>query len=102
MESLALGAGTGTFAKFVTLPLDNAKKRMQVAGQFVGPRGGGMEYTGTVDALVKIFRTEGLRGWFRGTAPSLVKAAPNSAITFAAYEACKKFWLRHRYGVDPS
>lgn len=96
-ESLALGACAGTFAKFVTLPLDNVKKRMQVAGQFAG---GGEHFSHPLGVLCKIWRNEGVRGLFRGTVPSLVKAAPNSAIGFASYEAAKRFFQKRAAGTS--
>lgn len=92
VEALTLGAASGTFAKMATLPLDNVKKRMQIVGQFSTS---GPGYKNGVDALLKVFRKEGAVGLFRGAVPSLVKAAPSSAITFAAYEATKKL-LRNR------
>ncbi len=92
LEVLSLGAFSGTFAKLVTLPLDNIKKRMQITGQFATSR---PLYKNAVDVMVKVFQREGAVGLFRGAVPSLVKAAPSSAITFAAYEATKKF-LRNR------
>lgn len=93
-ESLLLGATSGVLAKFATLPLDNVKKRMQVAGQFAGCNNA--PYKNAADALVKIFNREGITGLFRGTVPNLLKAAPNSAITFAAYEACKRLLLERQ------
>lgn len=89
VDSLAVGACAGTFARFVTLPLDNVKKRMQVAGQFAG---GGEHYSRPLKVLADVWRADGVRGLFRGTIPGLVKAAPNSAIGFASYEAAKRFF----------
>jgi solute carrier family 25 (mitochondrial thiamine pyrophosphate transporter), member 19 len=97
VDSLVIGAATGTFAKLVTLPLDNAKKRMQIQGQLdVGGMPNKPPYTGIADCLAKSYAREGIRGWFRGLSPSLFKAAPNSAITFAAYESAKRFVASHR------
>lgn len=92
-ESLAIGAISGTISKFLTLPLDNAKKLMQVEGQFDSSPNSPMRYRGIAHVLQTVWKKDGLRGWFRGTAPSLVKAAPNSAITFAVYETSKRYLL---------
>lgn len=91
-ESLFVGAMSGTISKFLTLPLDNAKKLMQVEGQFQAVGHGSSQYRGMGHVLQTVWRRDGIRGWFRGTLPSLVKAAPNSAITFAAYEAAKRYF----------
>lgn len=101
LHSMAIGAVTGTTSKLITLPLDNAKKRMQVQGQFwfsqealTDPSK--LRYSGTLDVLRKVFHTEGFKGLYRGVSPSLIKAAPNSAVTFAAYEYAKSFLLARR------
>lgn len=35
---------------------------------------------------MQIYRTEGLRGLYKGSVPSIIKAAPVAAVTFTAYE----------------
>lgn len=90
-ESLFVGAVSGTGSKLLTMPLDNAKKLMQVEGQFQHAGALSSPYRGIGHVLQRVWRKDGFRGWFRGTAPSLVKAAPNSAITFAVYEAAKRY-----------
>lgn len=92
-ESMLLGAASGTASKLLTLPLDNAKKLMQVEAQFPAPGTSRVAYKGIMDVLRSTWQKEGVRGWFRGATPSLVKAAPNSAITFAVYESSKRFSL---------
>jgi solute carrier family 25 thiamine pyrophosphate transporter 19 len=39
-----------------------------------------------VACLGHIYRAEGLAGLWKGSVPSMVKAAPNAAITFTMYE----------------
>ena len=36
--------------------------------------------------LAQIYRTEGVRGLYKGSTPSILKAAPAAAVTFSAYE----------------
>jgi solute carrier family 25 carnitine/acylcarnitine transporter 20/29 len=38
-----------------------------------------------------IYSRDGVRGFFRGTVPSVLKAGPNTAVTFATYELCIRF-----------
>lgn len=98
-ESLAIGAGTGTIAKAVTLPLDNAKKKMQVQGQFSGSESSQRPYTGMSNVLRRVYVREGMRGLFRGLVPSLLKAAPNSAVAFTVYEEARSF-VHRRHDVE--
>lgn len=88
---LYIGATAGTISKIVTLPLDNVKKIMQVQAQFQRPQQ--QPYRGVLHVLQKLWVTDGLSAWFRGTTPSVLKAAPNSAITFAVYEATKSYFV---------
>lgn len=46
-------------------------------------------YTGMVDALCTIERTEGWAGLFSGVTVSVVKAAVASALLFFVYEATR-------------
>ena len=79
-------------AKLVSHPLDVAKKRYQVAGLQRS-----LSYGARVDqklvvmpllkCLAEIQAKEGIQGLWKGTVPSLIKAAPAAAVTFAAYEA---------------
>lgn len=89
LRSVVAGATAGMVAKLATHPLDTVKKRLQVRGMGrAAVYGETREYAGTLDALVRIAREEGvLHGWYKGTVPSLLKAGLGAAITFASYEA---------------
>jgi solute carrier family 25 thiamine pyrophosphate transporter 19 len=85
------GFSAGLFAKLCCHPLDVVKKRFQVQGLNRHPRyGAGIqerEYKNIWDAIQTILAKEGWRGLYKGTLPSVVKAAPAAAITFVVYEA---------------
>lgn len=36
--------------------------------------------------LTRIWQQEGVRGFYKGSLPSIIKAAPSAAVTFATYE----------------
>lgn len=93
LQSMIVGAFAGTVSKLATLPLDNAKKVMQVQSQFQVQHGTPSRamYRGVTDVLLSLWREKGLSAWFRGTSPSLLKAAPNSAVTFMVYESAKRY-----------
>ena len=86
------GLAAGLCSKFATHPLDVAKKRYQVAGLVRAARyGRGFDaqvaFVGLARLLGATWREEGLRGLFKGVTPSLLKAGPSAALTFAAYSA---------------
>jgi solute carrier family 25 thiamine pyrophosphate transporter 19 len=92
LQAFTCGLAAGLIAKLGSHPLDVAKKRYQVAGL---PRS--LRYGARVESrlavmpllscLGEIKAKEGLAGLWKGSVPSIVKAAPAAAITFTAYEA---------------
>lgn len=49
-------------------------------------------YSGIVDVLTKVFRTNGITGLFRGATARVLFHTPSTAITMAVFEECKRFW----------
>lgn len=97
-ESALAGGMASTAAKAAVFPLDLVRKRLQVQGptrdRYVHrniPL-----YQGSVGGLRDILRTEGLRGWYKGLTVSLIKAAPNSAVTMWTYEQVIRVLQRRR------
>ncbi|XP_042248061.1 mitochondrial thiamine pyrophosphate carrier [Thunnus maccoyii] len=88
LRSLVCGSGAGMISKTITYPFDLFKKRLQVGG-FEEARarfGQVRSYRGLVDCAVQIAKEEGVRGFFKGLSPSLVKAALSTGFTFFWYE----------------
>nr|XP_040047162.1 mitochondrial thiamine pyrophosphate carrier [Gasterosteus aculeatus aculeatus] len=88
LKSLVCGSGAGMISKTITYPFDLCKKRLQVGG-FEAARvqfGQVRTYRGLVDCMVRIAKEEGVRGFFKGLSPSLVKAALSTGFTFFWYE----------------
>ena len=85
------GLASGFVAKFATHPLDVVKKRYQVAGLSRAAtygKGFGVREVAVLGIFRMLGRTiaeEGLQGIYKGVTPSLLKAAPSTAITFAVY-----------------
>ncbi|KAM4535349.1 mitochondrial thiamine pyrophosphate carrier [Fundulus diaphanus] len=88
VRSLICGSGAGMISKTLTYPFDLFKKRLQVGG-FEEARahfGEVRTYRGLIDCAVQIAREEGVRGFFKGLSPSLLKAALSTGFTFFWYE----------------
>ncbi|KAH7549219.1 hypothetical protein JRO89_XS13G0000300 [Xanthoceras sorbifolium] len=79
IEGLVLGGLAGGFSAYLTTPMDVIKTRMQVQGSTV-------RYNGWLDAVHKIWMTEGPKGMFRGSIPRITWYIPASALTFMAVE----------------
>ncbi len=56
------------------------------------PDGGGSHYRGPLQAVAMTWRNEGVRGFYRGLGPALVRTLPQSALTLTVYEKMLQ-WL---------
>ena len=93
VSALACGAVAGAISKLTVLPLDVVKKRLQVQGFDETARssfGRVQNYSSAANCIATIARQEGAAGFFKGALPSLLKAAPNSALNFAIYSSVLK------------
>ncbi|KIZ04995.1 thiamine pyrophosphate carrier [Monoraphidium neglectum] len=91
VQAFTCGLLAGLVAKLTSHPLDVAKKRYQVAGLPRSLRyGARVERTLAIQplfsCLAEIYQREGVAGLWKGSVPSIVKAAPAAALTFLAYE----------------
>lgn len=65
-------------------PLDVVKSKMQTDG--FGGKEGGQRYKNMRDCFAQTWRAEGMRGFWKGIGPTLLRAMPVSAGTFAVVE----------------
>ena len=72
------GGLAGEALWMTSYPFDVVKSKMQSDG--FGPK---MRYHGMVDCARQTLRSEGLRGFWKGLGPTLLRAMPASAGTFA-------------------
>jgi len=92
-RKLACGALAGSISQTLTYPFDVLRRKMQVIGM---KQSLGYKYSGALDALRVIVRTEGIPGLYRGLWPNLLKVAPSIATSFFTYELVKDFLVDHR------
>ncbi|XP_072260027.1 mitochondrial thiamine pyrophosphate carrier [Pyxicephalus adspersus] len=95
LKNLLCGSGAGVISKTLTYPLDLIKKRLQVGGfeQARAAFGEVRTYHGLRDCVYRIHLEEGLKGFFKGLSPSLLKAAVSTGLTFFSYEMfCSVLW----------
>lgn len=96
-NELVSGALAGIVSKTLTMPFDVVRKRMQVQGpvrlQVVVT--GVPVYSGMVQCFTGIVKHEGIKGFFRGWWPTMLKSAPSSAVTFFVVNRMK-VWLDKR------
>ena len=92
VDSFTAGALSGAFASIMTMPFDVGKTRTQVF-QDSSPRPAAArapEERNMVRLLAHIFKTEGIRGLWKGWIPRTLKVAPACAIMISSYEVGKR------------
>ncbi|XP_019170025.1 PREDICTED: mitochondrial adenine nucleotide transporter ADNT1-like isoform X1 [Ipomoea nil] len=88
-KSLAAGGIAGGVSRTAVAPLERLKILLQVQNPH------SIKYSGTVQGLKYIWRTEGFRGLFKGNGTNCARIVPNSAVKFFSYEQASKgiLWL---------
>ncbi|GAB4833966.1 hypothetical protein Ancab_032216 [Ancistrocladus abbreviatus] len=85
------GAIAGAAAKTVTAPLDRIKLLMQTHGLRVSQESGRKAIT-FIEALTLIGKEEGIKGYWKGNLPQVIRIIPYSAAQLFSYEAYKKLF----------
>jgi hypothetical protein len=81
------GALAGTCACLACYPLDLVRTRLTTELE------GFEHYRGITDCFVKIYRAEGLRGFYAGIWPTLLVAIPNFGVSYTVYGTLKEHLL---------
>lgn len=79
-DSLIASTASKLMASVATYPMQVARTRMQE--RFAD----GRRYGRLDTALLYIFRTEGVRGLYRGLSANVMRVTPQAAVTFVTYE----------------
>lgn len=100
--NLVSAAQSGAIVCVLTNPLWLVKTRLALqqatpavasaaagAAAATAASGAAAPYRGMLDALVRIGREEGMRGYYKGLAPSLLLQTTHGAVQFAVYEELK-------------
>uniref|UniRef100_A0A0E0L6B2 Mitochondrial carrier protein n=1 Tax=Oryza punctata TaxID=4537 RepID=A0A0E0L6B2_ORYPU len=95
-KSLFAGGVAGGVSRTAVAPLE----RMKILLQVQNPHN--IKYNGTVQGLNHIWKTEGLRGLFKGNGTNCARIVPNSAVKFFSYEQASSgiLWLYRQQTGD--
>lgn len=91
------GVCAGVPAASLVTPADVVKTRLQVVA-----REGQTTYTGMIDAFRKIYREEGFRAFWKGTAARVVRSSPQFGFTLITYELLQRYLYIDFGGTRPT
>ncbi|XP_076291764.1 solute carrier family 25 member 35 isoform X3 [Lasioglossum baleicum] len=80
----------GSCVALTIQPFDVLATRLY--NQRIEAGGKGALYNGLLDALVKIFRTEGVTGLYKGLFPTWMRIAPHTVLCLVFYEKLDQFY----------
>ncbi|KAK7373931.1 hypothetical protein VNO80_07353 [Phaseolus coccineus] len=85
------GAIAGAAAKTVTAPLDRIKLLMQTQSVRVG-QDSAKKAMSFVEAIAAVGKEEGIKGYWKGNLPQVIRVVPYTAVQLFAYEIYKKIF----------
>lgn len=85
--SFISGATAGTAMAIAMNPTDVISTRLYNQG--VTSKGKGIYYSGVIDCFVKILKTEGFRGFYKGFWPHYIRIGPHSALVLLFFDELK-------------
>ena len=74
----------------ITAPFERVKVLLQIQGQKTLAPGEEPKYSGGRDVVRQLYKEGGFRSVFRGSAMTLARDGPGSAVYFATYETVKR------------
>lgn len=74
----------------IFVPVDVVSQRLMVQGY-----SGHATYTGGLDVVRKVIKSDGIRGLYRGFSLSVITYSPSSAVWWASYGASQRFIWSH-------
>ncbi|KIW09206.1 uncharacterized protein PV09_00134 [Verruconis gallopava] len=86
-DYLVLSGSSKIFAGSITYPYQVVRSRLQTYEA-------GSTYRGAGDAVVQIWSKEGVRGFYKGLLPNIIRVLPSTCVTFLVYENTKYYLPR--------
>ena len=89
-KNLGAGAGAGALSLLFVYPLDFARTRLAATAR---SKSGEQQFNGLFDVFGKTFRSDGIRGLYRGFGPSVVGIMVYRGFYFGLYDSLKPVLL---------
>ena len=90
-KNFIAGSISKVVSVFIMFPFSTVRTRIQ-QNQYVDDTKQ-LKYSGINDIIIKTWRSEGYRGFFKGLAPNILKGIPQKGLYFYAYEFIKDLFF---------
>ncbi|XP_064459710.1 solute carrier family 25 member 35-like [Ornithodoros turicata] len=97
LNALVASSISGVVVVATMTPFDVCCTRLY--NQPTDPRGKGLLYTGIVDCFLKIFRTEGFMGFYKGVTASFLRLGPHTVLSLVFWSELRKeyaLFIQHK------
>ena len=84
LDTLVFSGLSKVFAGSITYPYQVIRARLQTYDA-------GIMYTSARDVVRKVLKREGVRGFYKGLGPNLLRVVPSNCVTFLVYENVRWF-----------
>ncbi|KAJ3314491.1 hypothetical protein HDU76_002396 [Blyttiomyces sp. JEL0837] len=88
-EYTVMAVASKVFATACTYPYQLVRARLQ------NERGKNVVYQGTLGTIKRVYKFEGIRGFYKGLGPNLIRVLPGTIVTFGVYEGLSKFFRNY-------
>lgn len=89
------GATSGILGAAMGSPFFLVKTRLQSYSPSLPSVGTQHKYTGAVDGMSQIYKTEGIKGLYRGVGPAMVRTGFGSSVQLPTYFFAKRRLVKH-------
>ncbi|KAG6571669.1 Mitochondrial carnitine/acylcarnitine carrier-like protein, partial [Cucurbita argyrosperma subsp. sororia] len=97
-QQVVCGAGAGAAVSLLACPTELIKCRLQAQSALAASSSVGVavKYGGPMDVAKHVVQSNGVKGLFKGLAPTMAREVPGNAVVFGVYEMIKQHFAGGR------
>jgi len=88
--SFALGYAVTVSAGLLSYPIDTIRRRMMMTS------GTGVNYSGSMDAAMSIFKNEGMKSFFKGAGANILRGMAGAGV-LSGFDKFEELYIKYQY-----